>query len=169
MVKSGYSYIFVGAPGAGKSTLMKALTRNVARERLHVYDVNNEYGLNDYADLPDMKDFLKEMIDVKKSVIIFEDATPFFSNRGRSEMMTKLLALKRHRKNVIFLAFHSIRAIPFYIYDLMIPGGIFVLKTNDSRELVDKRIPGLLEAFDFVQNNKPTQYPKHINFKYVQL
>lgn len=166
-MKSGYSYLFIGAPGAGKSTLMKALTKNVSRDRLHVYDINDEYKLGDYNDLPEMDEFLDEMLNVRKSVIIFEDATSFFRGRS-SKKMIRLISLKRHRKNIILMAFHSIRSVPFDIVDLMQPGGMFLLKTSDVRDIVDKRIPGLLEAYDKVQSAPPTKYP-YINYKFVPL
>lgn len=162
----GYCYLFVGGTGAGKSTLIKRLVEPISRDRLHVYDINDEYKLGDYADLPDMKVFLKEMNEVKKSVIIFEDATSFFNTRGHSEKLTQLLVRKRHRKNIIFLVFHSVRAVPFYVYNLA--NGLFLLKTNDTEEYVDKRIPGLLEAFRRVAVAPPTSYP-YINFEFVPL
>lgn len=165
-MKSGYAYIFVGATGAGKSTLIKRLISRVNVERLHVYDINDEYKLGDYADLPDMKDFLNLATSLRSSVIVFEDATVFFSNRGRDAQMVKLLVSKRHRKNVILLAFHSIRDIPFNIYNLC--NGIFVCKTNDTADLVEKRIPGLFEAFEKVRDGAPTKYP-YVNYKFVSL
>lgn len=143
MKLGGKAFIIVGATGSGKSSLIKQLIKDVPLSSLQIYDVNGEYFPS--SDLPTMEIFLKRQKSVKKSVIIFEEATIFFSNRGSNREMRELLVRKRHAENVIVLVFHSIRSIPYYIYDLC--NLVFVFRTNDSLELVANKHELLLSAY----------------------
>lgn len=138
----GKAFIIVGATGSGKSTLIKSLIKPVPLSCLHIYDVNAEYFPR--AELPRMEDFLKKAKTLKETVMIFEEATIFFSNRGSNKEMRELLVRKRHAQNCIILVFHSIRYIPFYIYDLC--NLVFVFRTNDSDDLVISKHEILLKA-----------------------
>lgn len=150
MIVGGKAFIIVGATGSGKSTLTKRLIAPVDVNRLFVYDVNAEYFPDEI--LPDIDDFLLQVKGVRESVIVFEEATVFFSNRGSNKMMRKLLVGKRHSHNTIILLFHSIRAIPYYISDLV--SYIFVFHTNDEEKIVAEKFPLLLPAYHATHGKK---------------
>lgn len=155
----GKAIIIVGATGSGKTTICKRLLANVHESRLLIFDVNNEYAdyLPDDYELPDIDVFLDMADNARGRFILFEEATVFFSNRGNNAKMRKILVAKRHNENIIVLNFHSIRAIPHYIYDLV--NYVFVLKTNDSETLVRTKHELLLPAFLKVRAMPPTRYP----------
>jgi ABC-type cobalamin/Fe3+-siderophores transport system ATPase subunit len=129
--------IIVGGTGCGKTFLTKKLIRNVNKNALHIFDVNNEYS--EFTSAPfdgDIDNFLQKANRLKNAVILIEDATSFLSNRGRSDLLTKILVAKRHTNNNIILLFHSMRAIPKYIADICTD--IIIFKTNDPEEIVKK-------------------------------
>lgn len=150
MIVGGKAIIIVGATGSGKSTLTKRLIAPVDVNRLFVYDVNAEYFPDEV--LPDIDDFLLQVKGVRESVIVFEEATVFFSNRGSNKMMRKLLVGKRHSHNAIILLFHSIRAIPYYIFDLV--NYIIVFHTNDEEKIVAEKFELLLPAYHATHGKK---------------
>lgn len=150
MITGGKAIIVVGATGSGKSTFVKRLIAPVDVDRLHVYDVNREYFPDE--PLPDIDDFLLSVSGVTESILIFEEATVFFSNRGSNKMMRKLLVGKRHSRNVVILLFHSVRAIPFYIFDLC--NFVVLFHTNDEENIVREKFELLLPAFNEVKNKR---------------
>jgi ABC-type cobalamin/Fe3+-siderophores transport system ATPase subunit len=148
MKKGGIAIIVVGCTGSGKSTLIKSFTKSVDRAKLFINDVNAEY-------FPDREyistaQFLEIAQKLNDCVIVFEEATIFFSNRGSNREMRELLVRKRHARNVIFLVFHSIRSIPHYIYDLC--NYAFIFRTNDAPELVEKKHEVLFPAWKKAQS-----------------
>lgn len=144
----GKAFIIVGMTGSGKSTLVKHLIQKVSTSQLWINDINGEY-FPDRPYIPTDK-FLQETLKLKRCVIVFEEATIFFSNRGNIKEMRELLVRKRWTESIIFMIFHSIRTIPHYIYDLC--NGVYVFRTNDSRDLVVNKHEILLSAYDKVQN-----------------
>src|SRR6478609_3373477 len=130
----GKAIIIVGATGCGKTYFTKeTLLKKVNPKALHIYDTNNEYEKflpENYAAQGDFDGFIKKAYTLKKAVILIEDATAFISNRGRSDLMTKIMVAKRHSGNTVILLFHSMRAIPKYLMD--ISTDIFIFKTNDD-------------------------------------
>lgn len=145
--------IIVGATGMGKSTLAKFLTKHVDKSRLIPYDVNGEYFPG--VPLPDIDEHLKTVAGLTDCTFIWEEATVFFSNRGSNKIMRKMLVGKRHDHNVHLLLFHSIRSIPFYIYDLI--NFAFIFHTSDDENLVASKHPKLLAAYKAV-HNKPHKF-----------
>lgn len=154
MSRSGKVIIVVGASGNGKSTWLKTTTREVDTSRFFCYDVNAEY-FDDDDPLPEIDDFLAEMNTKTDCVMVFEEATVFFSNRGSNKTMRQLLVAKRHRRNLIFLVFHSIRSIPYYIYDLV--NYVVVFNTNDTEQIVKEKHELLFSAWQKVKD-KPFRY-----------
>lgn len=146
--------ILVGSTGCGKTYFTKQLLKNVNRKALLIFDVNNEYSeYFPYPFNPDIDIFLEKASKIKQGVILIEDATAFLSNRGRSDLLTKILVAKRHTKNTIILLFHSMRSIPKYILD--ISTHVVIFKTNDPLTLVEKAFENdaITKAFERVQNN----------------
>lgn len=146
-MNGGKAIVIVGMTGAGKSSYIKQLLTRVDESRLLVYDVQREYFPDE--PLPDLDTFANTVKESTDSVAVFEEATIFYNNRGSNKIMREILVSKRHKNNIIILAFHSIRAIPYYIADLI--NYVVVFKTNDTRDLVSTRFPFLLEAFDRIQ------------------
>lgn len=142
------AFILVGGTGCGKTHFSKQCLQQINPNALLVFDVNNEYY--DYYNVPfdpDIDKFLSKAYKVKNAFILIEDATAFLSNRGRSDLLTKVLVSKRHSKNTIFLLFHSFRAIPKYIFDLCTH--VVIFNTNDPVEIVENGFQnnGLTNAF----------------------
>ena len=134
---AGQSIIIVGTNGTGKTTYIKERLKNVNKSSLLLYDVNNEYS--EFYDKPfvKMEEFLEEATKVNNSVIVFEEATIFFSNRSTIEEMRELLVRRRHTKNMLFLVFHSIRSVPRDIMDM---SNYLVLKySNDSPKFIERK------------------------------
>lgn len=143
--------IIVGGTGCGKTYFTKSLIRSVNKNALLVFDVNNEYSeFYPFPFDPDIDNFLSKCMKVKQGVFLFEDATSFLSNRGRSDMLTKIMVAKRHTKNTIILLFHSFRQVPKYIFDLS--NLVVIFKTNDPEyKLSEFGNEKLIEAWQRVQ------------------
>jgi len=150
MLTGGKAIIIVGATGSGKSTFVKELITPVDVNRLHIYDVNREYFPDE--PLSDFDQFLITATKLDESVIIFEEATIFFSNRGNDKRMRQLLVGKRHARNIIILLFHSIRAIPYYIFDLV--NFVVLFNTNDEEPIVKEKYELLLPAYQATHGKK---------------
>lgn len=143
--------IIVGGTGCGKTHFTKGIIKKYHKDALHIFDVNNEYS--DFTTRPfnpDIDEFLEDAYNMKGALILVEDATAFLSNRGRSDLLTKIMVAKRHTKNTIILLFHSFRAIPKYIIDLS--NVVVIFKTNDSLKIVESlERDELTEAWQQVQ------------------
>lgn len=160
MKKNNVAIIYVGITGAGKSTLVKRNLTNVHPSRLLVYDVQREYKTYpDNYELPDIDIFQNNVHNLRNGHAVFEEATMFFSNRGRDENMIKILVNKRHHNNVIHLCFHSIADIPGNIFKHVTY--VYLLQTNDVLDVVEKRFPKLLNAWKLV-NEHPLKADKLI-------
>lgn len=134
---AGQSIIVVGTNGTGKSTYIRERLEKVNKSNLLVYDVNAEYS--DIYDKPFVKmdEFFEQATAVNHSVIVFEEATIFFSNRSTEKELRELLVRRRHTKNLIFLVFHSIRSVPRDVMDM---SNYLVLKyTNDSPKFISRK------------------------------
>lgn len=145
--------VIIGAKGHGKSTQVKKLI-HALKLPAYVYDVNAEYsnvpGVTSL--FPSIDDFLKFAGNQRNCVIVFEEATIFFSNRGRSEQLINILVRARHNRVFPILCFHSLRAVPEYILELT--EFIFLKRTADNPQTVIKKFgnyPEILSAFTEVQ------------------
>ena len=133
----GKAFLVVGGTGSGKSFLIRKNLEAIHPGARMVYDVQQEYtDLYPYP-LIDEEKFLEVTTKVTNAVIVYEEATIFFSNRGSSKLLRRVLVGKRHTGNTIFLVFHSLRAIPRYIFDLCTH--VILYKTNDNEALVSSR------------------------------
>jgi hypothetical protein len=147
---SGIASIAIGKRGSGKTTYSKLLLdkRNKAMPVI-IYDINNEY--HDYYDEPfdEFPVFLVKISDekIRKTYILIEEATIFFSTRSRFEEMMNVLVRARHTGNIIQLNFHSFSSVPKNIYHLL--DYVTVFKTNDSEKDVTDRFdnPNVLAAY----------------------
>lgn len=126
--------IVVGGTGSGKTTFVKTkIVKNYNGPKF-IYDVNNEYegGL-----MMDIDKFIGIGKALSNHLIIIEEATIFFSNKGDNKELAHILVTKRHRSNVIVLCFHNLQAVPVNILnmcDLMV-----LMKTNDNPRIVETK------------------------------
>ena len=133
----------IGKKKAGKTTLTAALIKRFSRPSTYIYDINNEYTLkfnlkNDYTGEINTDKFLQKVSQVKNSCIVFEEATSYFSSKGREAQLVDIISRSRHTNNVVILIFHSIADFPRYIYTFTDYIGLF--KTNDFRSSLDQKM-----------------------------
>ncbi len=151
--------IIVGATGTGKTTYIKNLLKKVPNKgSLFIYDVNNEYKDYFNYEFIDIEGFMEKTQYMKKGVFVLEEATIYLNNRSTDKFLTELLVRKRHTFNTIILVFHSMRAVPRYIYELS--NYIIIFKTNDSpemtaRELKDDKLEAIMNE---VKDNIDSHY-----------
>ena len=145
--------LIVGGTGTGKTTFVKERLNRVDKNALHLYDVNNEYS--DYYDKPlkDFESFLNDATKLRRACIVFEEATIFFSNKTSNRKITELLVRKRHTQNTVFLVFHSFRAIPRNIIDLV--NYFIIFKTKDAESIVQSKFndDDLTKVFNEVKDS----------------
>lgn len=158
---SGKAFLIVGGTGRGKTSFVARCLSKVNKTAIALYDVNNETAYKPYTlagDLPTIEAFTEKTTRLRDAVIVYEEATIFFSNRGNNDSLREILVRKRHTNNTIFLVFHSLRNIPRYVYDLC--NFVVLFKTNDSGKLVDANFQDerLSTCFERVKNNKDFHY-----------
>lgn len=135
--------LIVGSRGAGKSTFNKERIKGYPRDRLHIHDIQREY----FPDEPliPVANFLEGVNTKRNSFILFEEATIFFPNRGYDKKMVELLVSARHRGNIIHLVYHSISAIPEYIYNLA--DYMILFRTKDKRYKIESMFEEILPHY----------------------
>lgn len=155
MKRFGIITLVIGQRRTGKSTKVKELIGQFNTNK-YIYDVRNEYykeGFNMGID-----EFIEFVRDVKNSVIVFEEATIFFRGRSNKDMMD-ILTGASHNRNAIFLVFHSFRAIPIDILELV--DYIVFGKTKDRKTLIYDKYkddPVMLNMFDLSENLEKYQF-----------
>lgn len=154
----------VGKKKAGKTTLTAALIKRFSRPSTYIYDINNEYTRkfnlkNDYTGEINTDKFLSKVAQVKNSLIVFEEATSYFSSKGREAQLVDIISRSRHTNNVVILIFHSIADFPRYIYTFTDYIGLF--KTNDFRSSLDQKLRKneyFISIYDRVRYNTDQNY-----------
>lgn len=156
--------LIIGKKRAGKTTLASTLIKKLARPNTYIYDINNEYttkfGIpNLYKGKINEIEFLKEVQHKKNSMLVFEEASTYFSTHSQAQELKDILARSRHTNNVILLIFHSIAFVPVYIFAFADYVGLF--KTNDFRASLDNKIrknENLISIYDRVRLNSNPHY-----------
>lgn len=145
--------ILVGARGAGKTHYAKTLIAKAHPAACYIFDVNNEYGDKYrpyYTELDgDIDSFITVTKNVRKGVILVEDATGFLPVNGRNLPFVKQIQGIRHTNNTFILLFHSMRTVPKYLMDFA--NAIVLFKTMD----IPKRVE---DTFGDVGNKDGTLY-----------
>lgn len=147
---AGIATICIGRRGCGKTTMSKKLLDERPDSMpVIIYDINKEYQ-NYYPEpFVDFPVFLAKIADekIKRTYILIEEATIFFSTRSRFEEMMNVLVRARHTGNIIQLNFHSFSSVPKNIYHLL--DYVIVFKTNDAEKDVTDRFdnPEILQAY----------------------
>lgn len=147
---AGIATICIGRRGCGKTTMSKKLLdERPANMPVIIYDINNEYSTYYTEPFLEFPVFLQKVSDekIRKTYILIEEATIFFSTRSRFEEMMNVLVRARHTGNIIQLNFHSFSSVPKNIYHLL--DYVVVFKTNDSEKDVTDRFdnPEILQAY----------------------
>lgn len=151
--------VIVGRMGQGKSTLTKALIKNVHPEKLHVFDINGEYQNCVSHSHGDYEKFVNDVSNMNNTVNVFEEATIFFNSKGHSKTLVNILTRKRHKKQTNILLFHSLRSVPIYILELI--DVVHLLRTNDVEESIRlkfKDFGGFLETFRKAQKSDVLEF-----------
>jgi len=155
------TFAIIGGTGQGKSTFIKEVLLSRIKGAKMVYDVNNEYKTG--KPLLTMPDFLNNAKKATKTAIVFEEATMFFSNRGYNDVLMDILVRKRHTQNVVILVFHSLRAAPKYVLDMV--DTIVMFKTKDLQNEVYQKFKGdtdILQAYERNRLKQPFVYGQDI-------
>jgi hypothetical protein len=154
-MRFGIIMLVIGQRRTGKSTKIKKIISTINAPK-YIYDVRNEYYTGGFN--MTMDEFLQIVQNVKESVIVFEEATIFF--RGTTnKIMRDILTGCSHNKNFIILAFHSFRAVPVDILELV--DYIAYGKTKDRASLIYEKYkddPSFLEMFEDSQKLEKYQF-----------
>lgn len=157
---SGKAFLIVGGTGRGKTSFIAKCLTKVNRNAIALFDVNNEPVYKPFitGPLPTIEEFTEKTARLSNAVIVYEEATIFFSNRSSNDFLRSILVRKRHTCNTVFLVFHSLRTIPRYVYDLC--NYVVLYKTNDSRSLVEGKFNDerLTACFDRVMSAPDFHY-----------
>lgn len=133
--------LVIGRMGTGKTTWIKTFLKG---KRSYIFDVNNEYqGYNRMTNL-EHKEFIKQSLTVRKTCLVFEDATGFVQG-SLSGNFRKALVSKRHTGNVNICVYHSILSVP--PRHLQLTDIVVLFKTNDEDYQVLSKFPSLYEHF----------------------
>lgn len=144
--------LYIAHTGQGKTTLVKK-TIDAGKKKSYVFDVNNEYEKHDRVIDGDFKNFLSECMKKTDHNLIFEDATGYLNGRTADDVR-KLIVAKRHKRNNILMLFHSISAVPPFIFQLA--NYIVLFKTADELNTVKSKKEILVKPFLKLQ-----QQPKY--------
>ncbi len=152
-------HVVVGGKGFGKTTFVKSLLKKIKNNRYLIYDVAADYTEFTRKALLPMNEFIEQARHVKNHVVVFEEATIFFSHSTNNEDMRFLLVRSRLHKNYVILVFHSLRKVPLNILDLA--NYVTLFKTADNEKFVEQKFnhDKLFNAFRFVNKSEN----KHIS------
>lgn len=145
----------VAEMGRGKSTEAFNIVESFLHKDLYVNDIQGQYKKypnNKIKGRCTTDQFIQIVQNVKNSVIVFEEATAFFSNKGREEAVIELLISNYHSKNVIIFVFHSLRTVPVEIMDHI--QFLILWHTNDRVTLIKNKFKDdehLLKIFSDVE------------------
>ena len=161
--------IIAGATGQGKTTFARKLIAGLPQKKVFVFDVNNEFsemekthGWKRHTQL-DKKLFLSEVLEMRNTAVLIEDATGFFSSRV-NEKMLQLAQGKRHTGNTYIFLFHSVYYIPENLQTFANYTVLF--RTNDEPAKVFKKFPGF--ASRVARLKRMPKYSKFIIKNYEQ-
>lgn len=154
LLKMSKVFILIGCEGSGKTFCAKTICKGVHPGALFVFDVNNEWQKEyPYPFDRNMDNFLDKVDRSERSVSVYEDATSFFSRRGRDERLIQIVTARRHTKNTFIFLFHAFADVPDYI--LRKATDVIIFRTYDSPQwMYDnyKKNPVFLEAWQKVQD-----------------
>lgn len=134
---NGKVIIIVGGRGTGKTTYLRHKLEMVHPKARMVYDVAGHYTDLYPHPMLEFEVFKEKTTQIERAVVVYEEASIYFSNRGDDRMLKDLLVKSRYRNNIIFLVYHSLRMVPRYIFDLS--NNIVLFKTNDNLKRIETK------------------------------
>lgn len=160
-IKSPFSLVLVGQQGSGKTTTIKNILKNYSKEKIFIFDPNNEY--KDFNQITNLDSLFFKLEKSKGCFFILEESTSVLLNTKKQKNIIDALVRIRHTQNSILFVFHSIRSIPVFIFDFVDYG--FFFKTNDRPELIEKKYKGVFSLKDIekIKNQQKFNFIK-INF-----
>lgn len=135
--------LYIGHTGMGKTFRVKKLLK-ASDKQVYCFDVNDEYREYNRVVNGDFKLFLNESAKKKNTNLIFEDATGYLTGKTAEELR-KIIVAKRHTHNNILMLFHSISAVPPFIFQLA--NYIVLMKTADELSSVKNKKESLIIPF----------------------
>lgn len=122
----------IGMEGSGKTTAAFNIAKNVNDDALRVFDINKEWTHRYKKPFnPDMEKFIEETETVRNCLNIYEDATGFFSRRGRESKLIQQMTARRHTGNSFMFLFHAFADVPPYIMRKMTD--LIIFRTLDDQ------------------------------------
>lgn len=172
--KQGMAIIFVGATGMGKTEYgVWPVLDDLSNMPKLIFDPAHEYEKRGYKTnwnvrrditlASQREPFCLEALKRESHVIVFEDATGFFSNKTCLGIIDDLLVMKRHRQQVIIFCFHSLRAIPVNIFDNV--NYVVIRKTGDRPSIIEQRYsnwPEIYEAYLNVDESNDKYFSEEV-------
>jgi hypothetical protein len=156
----------IGKKRTGKTTYTIDLINKIGLDEIYIFDVNKEYqqrGIkNLYTGPIQHEHFLNFVSQKKNSVIVFEEAAAYFSNRENGNRLKDLMQRSRHTNNVIIIIFHGIADLPQHVYTRIDYMGLF--KTQDFENTLDAKFRKNEQFMHFFKNVKESENPHHIEF-----
>ena len=147
-------FLFIGGTGSGKTTLVQSKLKLLPSHKKYVFDIQGQYKNFDNTDYNNFKNFVSKIETAKNSAIVVEEATAFLKHHSVGAKFIEIILSKRHRNNIFFLCFHSLRSVPIDILDFT--DFIFLKKTKENPTLLFskfKEYPEILEAVKLVKQN----------------
>jgi hypothetical protein len=121
-----------------------------------VWDINAEWGQS----APDEVRFVQQAESLKRSTIVWEEATTFLEHHGSriTRKVRGMISRRRHNENTHFLLFTSLGAVPKMILHNV--DRVILFKTNDLPEDVHAKFKGwrpIIDAYER-QRAEPSNY-----------
>ena len=156
-------FLMIGGTGSGKTTLVQGKLKLLPSHKKFIFDIQGQYKNFDNTDYGSFKNFVSKIEVVKNSAIVVEEATAFLKHHGVGAKFIEIILSKRHRNNVFFLCFHSLRSVPIDILDFT--DYIFLKKTKENPTLLFtkfKEYPEILQAVNCVRNSQNKYFTHEI-------
>ena len=147
-------FLFIGATGTGKTTLIQSKLNLTPKRAKYIFDIQAQYKNYDNTNYGNFKNYISHIENVHNSCIVVEEATAFLGHYSVSEKFIEIILSKRHRNNLFFLCFHSLRSVPIKILDFT--DYIFLKKTKENPTLIYNKFkdyPEIFTAFENVRNH----------------
>lgn len=144
----------IGGNGCGKTTYMKRQLADMKTIGAFIFDINNEYkGFGrTYWD----KDLLLAESAVKRGkLLVIDEATAFFPNRGWNNDLQKIMALRRHNIHTVYFIYLSLLEIPDYVR--RVTNYFVIFNSSDTIDLIKKK-------YSFI-TKLPNENFKHLIYK----
>lgn len=134
----GKNIAIIGATGTGKTTDAIEIGNSCDFENRLVFDINKEYvDIEGYQSVYEKRpDFIKRALEMRNSLIIFDESAIFFRHGKSSDDIIELMLRRRHLNNVCIFNFHALGQIPLFIVHYI--DEMILHHTNDNKNGVNR-------------------------------